>query len=104
MNIKNYIKIFNLLFRGKKIMNDKGLNKTEFIAYLFSIISLTIEMLKNNTQWYSILITILTIVYIICRTIYKLTKSPIDDIIVENLEQLLKEKNLDKDIEKNLKI
>lgn len=76
-------------------MNDKGLNKTEFIGYIITIIGLTLEMIKSaKPETYAIIIGILTGIYTICRTIYKTTSTKIDDVIVEKLEQLLKDKNV----------
>lgn len=72
---------------------DKGTKKTEFISYVLSIISLTIQMLKStNPDLYGIIIGILTGIYIICRTIYKITSSKIDDKIVEHLDKIINNK------------
>lgn len=73
---------------------DKGIKKTEFIGYLVTLVGLTIEMLRSTKpEVYSILIGVLTGIYIICRTIYKITATKIDDAIVENLEKILKNNN-----------
>lgn len=76
-------------------MNDKGLNKTEFIGYIITIVGLILEMIKStNPETYALIIGVLTGIYIICRTIYKVTSTKIDDIIVEKLEQILKDKKI----------
>ncbi|MCS7231758.1 MAG: hypothetical protein RMJ67_06440 [Elusimicrobiota bacterium] len=70
--------------------NDKGL-KTEFIGYIISSLGLLIEMIKTDSELYGILVAIITSIYIICRTVYKKTKTEVDDKLVEHLNNLLEQ-------------
>ncbi|MEM1973291.1 MAG: hypothetical protein QXN68_00715 [Thermoplasmata archaeon] len=72
--------------------SDKGIGKTEFISYLIAMVGIILEMLKSSKpEMYAVIIGILTGIYIICRTIYKITKTTVDDKIVESLEKIIKQ-------------
>lgn len=93
--IKLLLNIIKITIKGGNILMDKGIKKTEFISYLLSVFSLTLQMLKSaNPEMYAVIIGILTGIYIICRTIYKLTSTKIDDKIIEYLEKIVNSKNL----------
>lgn len=92
-SIIGLIQFLSLVRRISKFMNsDKGIGKTEFISYLIAMVGIILEMLKSSKpEMYAVIIGILTGIYIICRTIYKITKTTVDDKIVESLEKIIKQ-------------